>query len=104
MHGVALGNATGWREEPIYRLLGSAPEKRGYPFTKLDAFVAEHGITRLDLIKSDVDGFDLEVLKGARETRPRLDPWIIIELNDALATRNQSVGQALAWLEAEGYT
>ena len=56
----------------------------------------EAGLTRLDCVKIDVDGFDLEVLKGARETLLRFDPWLVVELNHALATRGQSVSEALA--------
>lgn len=104
VHEVALGNATGRREEAIYRIWGSAPEMKEYPFTTLDTFVAETGLDRLDLVKIDVDGFDLEVLKGARETLRRFDPWVLIELNHALATRGQSVSEALLWLSGQGYT
>lgn len=31
----------------------------------VDSFCAEHGIERIDLLKVDAEGFDLEVLKGA---------------------------------------
>ena len=36
--------------------------------TTLDAFVAAHGIDRIDLLKIDTEGFDLAVLKGAGAT------------------------------------
>ena len=31
----------------------------------LDSFVAEHGVHQVDLLKIDVEGYELEVLKGA---------------------------------------
>jgi FkbM family methyltransferase len=34
----------------------------------LDSFVAEHHIDRLDLLKTDTEGFDLEVLRGGEKT------------------------------------
>jgi FkbM family methyltransferase len=34
--------------------------------TTLDAFIREHDIARIDLLKVDTEGFDLDVLKGAR--------------------------------------
>lgn len=34
----------------------------------LDSFVAEHHINRLDLLKTDTEGFDLEVLRGGEKT------------------------------------
>ncbi|PWS38374.1 hypothetical protein DFH01_03545 [Falsiroseomonas bella] len=104
VHDVALGAADGARDEAIYRIWGAAPETRTYPFSTLDSFVRRNGLDRLDCVKIDVDGFDLEVLKGARETLARFDPWLVVELNHALATRGQSVGEALLWLRAEGYT
>lgn len=35
--------------------------------TTLDAFAAEHGLTTVDLLKVDAQGYDLEVLKGAEQ-------------------------------------
>jgi FkbM family methyltransferase len=104
VHELALGAHSGMIEEPIYRLWGAAPEIRAYEFTTLDDFAQSAGLTRLDCVKIDVDGFDLEVLKGAAETLARFDPWVIVELNHALATRGQSVGEALLWLTGQGYT
>lgn len=33
----------------------------------LDAYCTEHRITHIDILKVDTQGFDLEVIKGARE-------------------------------------
>ncbi|MGH7225045.1 MAG: class I SAM-dependent methyltransferase, partial [Gemmataceae bacterium] len=55
-------------------------------------------------IKIDVDGFDFDVLRGGTKTLERFDPWIIVELNHALATRGQSAGEAMLWLLEHGYT
>jgi FkbM family methyltransferase len=44
-------------------------------FDTLDAWAARHGVTRLDLIKIDVDGYEWNVLQGGRAmlaTRPVL--------------------------------
>ena len=35
--------------------------------TTLDAFCAEHSISTIDLLKTDTEGWDIEVLKGAAE-------------------------------------
>lgn len=100
---VAMGNQAGMLDESIYRIWGAAPERQHYDFNTLDRFVTEAGLARVDCIKIDVDGFDLEVLKGAEKTLERFNPWVIIELNHALATRGQSVGDAMLWLLARGY-
>ena len=46
------------------------------PVTTIDALVAERGLSRVDLIKMDVEGMEAEALKGAaltiRTLRPRL--------------------------------
>ncbi len=104
VHQVALGAATGTRQDAIYRIWGAEPETRAYPFTTLDAFVEQAGITRVDCVKIDVDGFDLEVLKGAVRTLAHFDPWLVIELNHALVTRGQSTSEAMLWLLGQGYT
>jgi FkbM family methyltransferase len=38
------------------------------PMTTVDHFCAEHGIGSIDLLKMDVQGYELEVLKGASAT------------------------------------
>ena len=103
-HEVALGARSGEFEEPIYRIWGAAPETRSYRFTTLDDFVDAAGLQRLDCVKIDVDGFDLDVLSGAARSLARFDPWVIVELNHALATRGRSVGEALLWFVGQGYT
>lgn len=104
VHEVAIGARSGTVEDAIYRLWGSEPETLPYRFSTLDDFVETAGLTRVDFVKIDVDGFDLEVLHGAARTLARFDPWVAVELNHALATRGQSVADALLWLAGQGYT
>jgi FkbM family methyltransferase len=99
---VALGSKTGNVEDGIYRMWGDSPERKVYPFYRLDDFVRNNNITRLDCIKIDVDSFDFEVLLGARETLKTLKPVIVVELNHALSRRNQSNIKALEWLREQG--
>jgi len=100
----ALGDRTGRREDRIFRIWGAPPEPAVYEFVTIDDFVQQHGITRLDCIKIDTDSYDLEVLKGARRTIAALNPFVMVELNYALGKRNQTVAQALVWLQEVGYT
>jgi len=51
------------------------------PATTLDAFVAEHGIERVDLVKIDVEGAELSVLDGAKETLSTMRPKVVLEFN-----------------------
>jgi FkbM family methyltransferase len=103
IHEVALGATTGERSDRIYRLWGSDGEVKSYPFYRLDDFIDRHRIDRVDCLKIDVDSFDFEVLRGAEQTLLERNPVIVVELNHALAKRDQSAGEALAWLAERGY-
>jgi len=61
------------------------------PVTTLDALVAAHGLTRLDLVKVDVEGFEGDVLDGAREAIARLRPTFILEFNAWTLMCNRNV-------------
>ncbi len=61
----------------------------------LDQFVREKGI-RPDLVKIDVEGFELEVLKGAASTLRDNRPLLLIEIQ-------RQKGSVLKFLESAGY-
>jgi len=52
--------------------------------TKLDDFTLKKQIKNIDLIKIDVDGFELEVLKGAEIIIDKYAPILIVETNNDL--------------------
>lgn len=71
----------------------------GVPIGTLDGL----GLDRVDFIKVDVEGYELAVLKGARETLLRCRPVLVVEQKD----NDRSVyggtrDEALAWLAALG--
>jgi FkbM family methyltransferase len=47
----------------------------------VDEVVSELKLARLDLIKIDVEGFELDVLQGAQSTLARLMPQVFLEFN-----------------------
>ncbi len=61
------------------------------PITTIDAVVAELSLQRLDLIKIDVEGFELDVLKGASQAIRRLRPRFVMEFNSFLLVVNRNV-------------
>lgn len=72
--------------------------------TSLDRLVDTEGLTRLDLIKLDVEGFELSVLKGARATLTRFYPAVLIEIESRWTKRYQySPREIFALLGALGY-
>ena len=50
--------------------------------TYLDDFVDSQNLSRIDVIKIDVEGAELAVLQGARETLRRFKPVILMEVNE----------------------
>jgi FkbM family methyltransferase len=70
----------------------------------LDALVAELDLSRVDLLKIDVDGSELPVLRGATSVLARHRPAIVMEVcPHLLAERGASVADVLAALEPYGY-
>lgn len=103
IHQQAVGEFSGRREEKIFRLWGQPPEILSYDFTTIDDFVAANAISRVDCLKIDVDSFDFEVLKGSVKTLEQFDPWLVVELNQALGQRGVNNVAALDWLVDRGY-
>jgi len=60
------------------------------PLDTVDALVARHGLARLDFIKIDVEGFETEVLDGARATLARYRPVVFAEFNAWVLQCNRS--------------
>lgn len=73
------------------------------PATSMDAYVKETGISP-SIIKFDVEGFELEVLSGARFSLAQHKPRIWLELHPAfLASAARSWEEAIATLKSLGY-
>jgi FkbM family methyltransferase len=99
----ALGSKSGKTEDKIFRIWGQAPEVCKQPFTTVDDFCSSQKIDHLDCIKIDVDSYDLEVLEGSVNTLRQFNPYIVVELNHALAKRNRSNSEAFEFLAKLGY-
>jgi FkbM family methyltransferase len=56
--------------------------------TTLDAFVVERHIERLALVKIDVEGWELSVLRGARHVLSALRPVVVFEYDPAYVFRS----------------
>jgi FkbM family methyltransferase len=53
----------------------------------IDRFVAQEGIERLDFIKADIEGWEMQMLLGAKETLSRLRPAVLVEAVDTYLAR-----------------
>lgn len=79
-------------------------ERVEVPAVSIDRMVSTIGLTRLDLLKIDVDGYEMKVLRGATETLERFRPTILVELDEkSLAPQGDSVRSAVEFLEARGF-
>jgi len=70
----------------------------------IDEIAAALALDRLDFIKADIEGGELRMLEGARQTLERFRPRLLIELNNEhLARAGDDVAGAFAFLAARGY-
>jgi hypothetical protein len=74
---------------------------RGRP---IDSVVAELGVERLDVLKADVEGAELIVLRGAAKTIEKHHPKLILEVvQRQLANMGTSVNELEAYVRSLGY-
>jgi methyltransferase FkbM-like protein len=74
------------------------------PVHPLDRIVAEHGLARVDVVKIDVEGAELRVLRGLASTIERWRPKLLIELApEALAAQDTSPQALVDWLRDNRY-
>jgi FkbM family methyltransferase len=80
-------------------------EKFSVPTIRLDDYVAEQGLTRLDFIKCDAEGAELLVLKGAAGLLRQFEPILHLEVSEAW-TRDfgYSPSELAELLESSGYS
>ena len=72
--------------------------------TTLDAFAAARDLTRLDFIKADIEGWELQALRGGAATLARFKPALYLEVDDeCLARANATPADLWALLEPMGY-
>jgi FkbM family methyltransferase len=70
----------------------------------LDDFADERGLNRLDLLKIDVEGADLDVLRGAERLIRHLRPMLMVECEpDWLLAHGERPEALLAFVEELGY-
>jgi FkbM family methyltransferase len=68
------------------------------PLKRLDSVVEELRLKRVEAIKIDVEGAEIQVLKGAGNTITRFKPFIVIEVRDS------NINEFVRIMEGLGYT
>lgn len=51
------------------------------PVTTIDAYVGEKNIEQLDFIKIDIEGYEIDALRGGESTIKKLKPIVLVEFN-----------------------
>ena len=69
---------------------------------RLDDYLRDHPVPRIDLMKIDVEGAEVGVLRGARETIERFHPLIVFEVCPTWLTKMRSSPEEL-FAELSGY-
>jgi FkbM family methyltransferase len=87
-----------------WSLASQGPHSFQVRLLRLDDYLLEHPLPRLDLIKIDVEGAEVRVLRGARQAIERFRPVIVFEACPAWLRRlNTSNDELLGVLESMGY-
>src|SRR6185436_5957065 len=88
-----------------YRLSGeSRSTVETVRLTTLDTLLGELGLSRVDFIKLDVDGFEGKVLHGCARTLEKHQPAIFFEISpSAMSTFGDRADELISWLEDLGY-
>ncbi|MBS0411077.1 MAG: FkbM family methyltransferase [Proteobacteria bacterium] len=74
------------------------------PLTTLDAFAEARGLSRLDFIKMDIEGWEARALAGGRQTLARFLPFLFLEVDAAMLARAGDDPDSLfRWLGELGY-
>ena len=71
---------------------------------KVDDVMNQLSYPEIDFIKIDVEGFELEVLKGAKQLLEKFKPELFIEMDDSfLNANNASIKQVIQFLSEMNY-
>ena len=111
IHEMAVGGTCGHaylRQDAecgnSYISLTPTPGKH-VPITTLDAWFSHSPIDRLDAIKIDVEGMELDVLQGSEQLIKKFRPAIIVEADTQHQVRNgTSIVELTEWLNSHHYT
>lgn len=115
----AFGLGSEERTHRLYKVVGTnsgmnrivlgEPASERFAFNEVHVARLDHlrpqlGLDRVDLIKIDVEGFEMEVLMGAEHTLREFRPTLYIELDDEnLRENGSSAAELVGFLQARGY-
>lgn len=94
------------RADNAHPLHGGSRQSTGSaPVLTIDEFCQRQQIQRVDLIKIDTDGHELQILYGARTTLAKYHPYLIFEVGLYLMQENDvQFGEFFSYLSSFGYS
>lgn len=99
----AIGNKVGALRDKVQMIWKHKVLDQHFNFMTVDKFVSDRNL-KIDAIKIDVDGYDPEVLYGAKCTLLQQSPMVVVELNpEALGYRGHKPHEAIGFMETIGY-
>lgn len=70
----------------------------------IDSFIIDNEIDKMDLIKIDVEGSEMDVINGMKDCISKYDPTILVEINqDIISKKNDYVESIYDNLKTLGY-
>ncbi len=72
------------------------------PIRKLDSFLEENPLQKIDFLRTDVEGYELQVFEGARKTIQQFKPMIQIEVHPDYLGKSKT-RKFLQFLKNEDY-
>lgn len=104
-HWVAVGEMSGVvqvPEMPVHQIhnFGGVSLRSDLPGHKVAMITIDSlKLPKCHLLKADVEGMELEVLKGASDTITRCRPFLYVE-----SDRQERRAELFEWIDAKGYT
>ncbi|HKY65488.1 MAG TPA: FkbM family methyltransferase [Acidimicrobiales bacterium] len=95
-HGVAM---TGYARLDAAGAADSGSELLQVPVERLD----DQGLTEVRLMKVDVEGHELEVLRGGEQLLRRDNPVLLVEIEQRHLGGSRSVSEVIEYLSGLGY-
>jgi len=101
---IYLGQDEEWGMSSITEHSARSGHTEIIPVNTLDHFVSEYGLSQLDILKMDVEGYEPLVLQGGMQALRKYKPVLLIELfNEILARQQFSCEDVFSVLEHIGY-
>lgn len=88
----------------LYRSSEARQVSEAISLVRLDDYIRDRNIERIDIIKIDIEGAEIKALKGARQTIARFRPIVLMELDlDNLTRADCSPNEVLEFWKSLNY-